>query len=346
MQVRQQGISKGAPLPHGSRIPRQSSASTPKGLRNKAQGCEERAALGKRPRSSSTLKGLSRARVTSTEPELLEYRHNPVGVDFEFDPYPRVARSSQPWAGGRSPVGAGNSRVRHPRNPQSSILNPQSPAFTLIELLVVIGIIAILASILLPVIARGSMIAKKKAAKVEMKLLEAAIISYEATYSHFPAKATGATDLTFGYANGQTGVPANSEVMIILMDIPVGVNANHVMNRGGLTPYSPRRVSDTNSPGFSIVDNQLRDPWGHPYVITMDLDGDRRCRDAFYSTTVSQIQPGQKLGYNGLMDYGTGLFELDAPVMIWSLGPDGKYDDSPTAKANAGANQDNIPSWQ
>ena len=33
---------------------------------------------------------------------------NPVGVVFNLRPLPRVARSSQPWAGGRSPVGAGN----------------------------------------------------------------------------------------------------------------------------------------------------------------------------------------------------------------------------------------------
>ena len=32
--------------------------------------------------------------------------HNPVGVGEDFTRVPRVARSSQPWAGGRSPVGA------------------------------------------------------------------------------------------------------------------------------------------------------------------------------------------------------------------------------------------------
>ena len=32
---------------------------------------------------------------------------NPVGVVFNLRPLPRVARSSQPWAGGHSPVGAG-----------------------------------------------------------------------------------------------------------------------------------------------------------------------------------------------------------------------------------------------
>ncbi len=100
------------------------------------------------------------------------------------------------------------------------------------------------------------------------------------------------------------------------------------------------------SPGLSTVDYQLRDPWGHPYVITMDLDGDKQCRDALYSTGISRKQAGQPQGYNGLVDHGNGFFELDAPVMIWSLGPDGKYDDSPGAKANAGANRDTGLSWQ
>ncbi len=239
---------------------------------------------------------------------------------------------------------------RLPENQKSEIKSQKSSlasAFTLIELLVVIGIIGLLAAMLMPVFSKGALEAKKKTTKVEMRSLEVAITSYDVTYSRFPAKATGASDLTFGYASAVAGVPANSEVMVILMDIPTGVNINHAMNPSGATTFPVHQVSDTNSPGLSTIDYQLRDPWGHPYVITMDLDGDKRCRDAFYSTAVSRFpgSQGPGPGYNGLVDHGNG-FELDAPVMIWSLGPDGKYDDSTTAKANAGANKDNILSWQ
>ncbi len=37
--------------------------------------------------------------------------HNPVGVDSNLNPLPRVARDAQPWAGGRNPFGIGNRRM-------------------------------------------------------------------------------------------------------------------------------------------------------------------------------------------------------------------------------------------
>src|SRR5437773_8842288 len=37
--------------------------------------------------------------------EGVERGHNPVGVEKRFARYPRVARSSQPWAGGHNPFG-------------------------------------------------------------------------------------------------------------------------------------------------------------------------------------------------------------------------------------------------
>jgi prepilin-type N-terminal cleavage/methylation domain-containing protein len=216
--------------------------------------------------------------------------------------------------------------------------------FTLVELLVVIGIITVLTGMLLPGLFRIKVQDRLSQTKVEMRNLEMAVYAYNSTYSRYPAKATGAADLTFGYSSGVAGVSANSEVMVILMDVNSGVNLNHALNPRQLPTFSANRVSDTSSPGLSITDNQLRDIWGHPYVITLDLDGNKRCRDAFYSTSVSK-ENGTK-GFNGLTDNGNGFFELDGPVMIWSLGPDGKYDDSPTAKANAGANRDNILSWK
>jgi prepilin-type N-terminal cleavage/methylation domain-containing protein len=60
-------------------------------------------------------------------------------------------------------------------------------AFTLVEMLVVIAIIAILAGILVPVIARSKLKAKVAVTKVQIKELENAIKMYKSDYSRFPA---------------------------------------------------------------------------------------------------------------------------------------------------------------
>ena len=57
--------------------------------------------------------------------------------------------------------------------------------------------------------------------------------------------------------------------------------------------------SDTVSPG--IGHGVYRDPWGNPYIITMDLSYDDQCSDFLYShQVVSQIS-GQT-GLNGLFN--------------------------------------------
>jgi prepilin-type N-terminal cleavage/methylation domain-containing protein len=225
-----------------------------------------------------------------------------------------------------------------------------SSAFTLIELLVVISIIAILAGLLLPAVAKVKLRAKINQAKQEMSGLKAAISQYEADYSRFPGAGDGSSDWTYGYTtNGLTAnVATNSEVMIILQDLNTGINLNHAKNPRQLALFSGKQVLDTTTPGISTIDYQFRDPWGMPYVITMDLNGDNKCRDAFYSLkNVSQTGSGN-LGYNGLTDSiggGNGPYELNnASVMIWSLGPDKQAD--PNVKANTGVNKDNILSWQ
>src|SRR5436309_5710676 len=54
------------------------------------------------------------------------HRHNPVGVAIRSNGFPRVARSSQPWAGGRNPFGIGQrSRV----SPRSLLCGHSSFAF-------------------------------------------------------------------------------------------------------------------------------------------------------------------------------------------------------------------------
>ena len=97
------------------------------------------------------------------------------------------------------------------------------------------------------------------------------------------------------------------------------------------------------------MDNTLvyRDPWGNPYIISLDLNYDDQCQDSFYGTAnVSQNGTQNTTGYNGLTSAGNNgkNFQYHGKVMVWSAGPDGRVD--PNAKANSGANKDNILSWQ
>jgi hypothetical protein len=93
-----------------------------------------------------------------------------------------------------------------------------------------------------------------------------------------------------------------------------------------------------------------RDPWGNPYVITMDLNEDDNALDAFYGQTLvssaNQTAGGAGLaGLNWHVSNGSGAYTDHGNIMVWSAGPDGKVDPA-TATALQGANKDNVTSWQ
>jgi len=247
--------------------------------------------------------------------------------------------------------------------------------FTLIELLVVISIIAILAGLLLPVIAKARTTAKIAQAKVEINGIAAAISKYEADYSRFPASQklranAGDGDFTFGtVAIDQGGTPhsltnkklqalprigngppyyenCNAEVMVALLDRTNHfLNFNHAMNPNKIGYLTAKEVNDNRpSPGVG-ADGVYRDPWANPYIITVDLNGDGKCRDAFYRLDAVSFMQADK-GLNGLFRSANApnAFEANKSVMVWSFGPDGWASDQ--QKANAGYNKDNILSWQ
>lgn len=227
-------------------------------------------------------------------------------------------------------------------------------AFTLIELLVVIAIIAILAGLLLPALGVMKGRAKVKKAQIEMSNLAGAIKGYEKEYNRFPgsgdAEKSGTPDFTFGTADIPPALQTlpdvarspyapydanNSEVMFILLNQvnnPAAPASIKNRNPRNLSFYDATKLASGTLPGISTDDYVYRDPWGNPYIITVDLDDDNKCKDAFY----------RKVGGPGLIQNGLE-WEYSGSVMIWSFGPDGKID--PTIGPKVGVNKDNVLSW-
>jgi prepilin-type N-terminal cleavage/methylation domain-containing protein len=150
----------------------------------------------------------------------------------------------------------------------------------------------------------------------------------------------------------------NSEVMAVLLDIeawPIApgtwtINKDHAKNPQKTRYLSANMVGDIKSSGVG-QDGIYRDPWGNPYIITVDLNYDDKARDAFYrSPTVSADRADlntPKRGLTGLIPKvvgGSTFYEMNGPVTVWSAGPDKMID--PNSTATTGANKDNVLSWK
>jgi prepilin-type N-terminal cleavage/methylation domain-containing protein len=251
--------------------------------------------------------------------------------------------------------------------------------FTLIELLVVIAIIGILAAMLFAVLPAVTVTGKKTKAKVEAQAIATAIEQYDSTYGRFPISpalqstlqsVAWTNDFTYGGSvlSNVTGISSyywtnNSEVIAILMNITnypngSGPTANNgYMKNPQQTIFLTAKMSGWNGTGTPQpgVGNDLvyRDPWGNPYIISMDFNYDEQCRDAFYCLTAVSGLGGANInpGLNGLVTPNTARpnnFLYHGRVMVWSAGPPirGQVSIDPTAPANSSANKGHILSWQ
>jgi len=260
------------------------------------------------------------------------------------------------------------------KNPVSS--QNRSRAFTLVELLVVISIIAILAGLIFPAISAAMRQAKVRKAQLEVNDIANAIRRYESTYSKYPVTTevmmmainnNNKDDFTHGgdFLDG-TIIQSpnlkltNDQVIAVLMALDKNprsgqptVNSGHVRNTQKIKFLNPPSTDDIAMAGVG-PDLVYRDPWGNPYIISMDLNYDEKTRDAVYrQQLVSQETAGQPKGLNGLANSqsnpNTDFFEYNGGVMVWSMGPDKKATSSNganPAKANDGINKDNVLSWK
>lgn len=162
---------------------------------------------------------------------------------------------------------------------------------------------------------------------------------------------------------GGRGQNNNSEIVSIMRDMEQTAQGQNTVNLGhvynpkkenfleGLADVGVRKPAGGGLPAIYAPngvgpDGVWRDPFGSPFIVTVDLDFDGKCRDGFYRKAIVSQDQGN-MGMFGLRrppGGGADDFEVNAPVTVWSLGPDGMAD--PASAAGGGVNKDNILSWQ
>jgi len=168
-------------------------------------------------------------------------------------------------------------------------------------------------------------------AKVDAVNLATAMQTFRAEYGYWPVseeRARGTNrDFTFGtegtssacvVTNGSGREANNSEVVRILMANEAGAPGG---NLPGQDLRNPRKILflhaktlGDNGRGGVGIDGVFRDPWGNPYIITLDLNGDGWCEG--------------------------GGYRMKGAVSVWSFGRDKKA--NLKEARDVGVNKDNI----
>ncbi|MEI6534485.1 MAG: type II secretion system protein [Verrucomicrobiaceae bacterium] len=184
--------------------------------------------------------------------------------------------------------------------------------FTLIELLIVISIIAILAGMAVPAANMVMTQARKTQAKTTMVGLVNAIKSYQTEYNRFPQDSTVTTETAIQLT------AANNSLMKALK--PDQTAAAPALNPRMITFFDPPIAKNDTLNGLTST-YALLDPWGKPFWVLFDFDGDEQLKSPYFGIDSNEKQ------------------YLPTTVIAWSYGPDMVQD-------TAGGKSDDVKSWK
>lgn len=220
----------------------------------------------------------------------------------------------------------------------------KSYRFTLVEVLVAVGIIALLAGLLIPVVYSAQQRGRIAAANADMKSLEIAFRGLDREYGKMleykdgkyylggrelsaPVDGSvtiGALKSTGEYDDSAATMGIYRASVAELSDpTNAGISSSLSVNLRKLTLLEPRGEynpalnydADANKPHLWL------DPWGNPYFIRINVDATEKIPDPTSTTSTDRIA---------------------RRIIVWSLGPDGKG----SSNAAAPENTDNVCGWK
>ena len=114
------------------------------------------------------------------------------------------------------------------------------------------------------------------------------------------------------------------------------INFNNSLNQKGGSTLNVRIAKGVGPNGLGELDRVLRDPWGRPYIVIVDMDYDNRVLNPFPEVAGQAILPATN----------PNARFLSQQVLVMSYGPDGRVDWSQPANARNTVNADNLYSWR
>ena len=225
-------------------------------------------------------------------------------------------------------------QVKHFFHLSPSIPETQhSRGFTMVELLTVIAIIAILAGLLMPALRKARMKAMEAKAKAMISQLEIALSMYETDFGTYP--------------DYDGGGGAYEEVQWKILELLTGRNGDnqnwdlltaHVDNNRWNGPYLDVKKDDIEWTGSG---NYIKDPWGNPYVVIVDLDGSTTTTYPRHNTLGVDIY---SFGPDGMTEGPNNSETSDSTdSSAWSDDMDGNSDDATSADCDK--SMDDVNNW-